>query len=178
MVSIARGAESSIRFDDWTDKAAIPFVHDDGSSGRRYIVETVASGLAVFDFDGDGDEDIYFLSGTALPGADAKKPAGNALYRNDGNWRFTDVTERAGVGRAGYGLGVCTGDYDNDGDEDLYVSNFGPNVLYRNNGDGTFTDVTREAGVAVGPHVGAGAAFLDMDGDGDLDLFAANYVNF
>lgn len=174
----AGASDGPIQFRDVTRNTGIDFVHADGSSGRHYIVETVASGLAVFDYDGDGDEDIYFLSGAALPGADTQKPARNALYRNDGNWRFIDVTERAGVGRAGYGLGVCTGDYDNDGDDDLYVSNFGPNVLYRNNGDGTFTDVTAPAGVAIGKHVGAGAVFLDMDADGDLDLFAANYVDF
>ncbi|MGE3310024.1 MAG: CRTAC1 family protein [Limisphaerales bacterium] len=171
-------ADSPIRFDDVTRQTGITFVHTDGSSGRRYIVETVASGLALFDFDGDGDEDIYFLNGAPLPGSRIDPPPRNALYRNDGHWKFTDVTEMAGVGDTGYGLGVCVGDYDNDGDEDLYLNNFGPNVLYRNNGDGTFTDVTRQAGVAVGDHVGAGAAFIDMDADGDLDLFVANYVGF
>jgi hypothetical protein len=106
------------------------------------------------------------------------KPPKNALYRNDGNWKFTDATEEAGVGDTGYGLGVCAGDYDNDGDQDVYLNNFGPNVLYRNNGDGTFTDATKEAGVGNGSQVGAGACFLDMDGDGDLDLYVSNYVDF
>lgn len=175
---VARSADSPIQLRDVTAQTGIHFVHTDGSSGRRYIVETVASGLALFDFDGDGDEDIYFLNGAPLPGAKIEPPPRNALYRNDGEWKFTDVTQRAGVGDTGYGLGVCTGDYDNDGDPDLYINNFGPNVLYRNNGDGTFTDVTRDAGVAVGSHVGAGASFLDMDADGDLDLFVANYVGF
>jgi hypothetical protein len=175
---VARSADSPIQLRDVTAQTGIHFVHTDGSSGRRYIVETVASGLALFDFDGDGDEDIYFLNGAPLPGAKIEPPPRNALYRNDGHWKFTDVTQRAGVGDTGYGLGVCTGDYDNDGDADLYLNNFGPNVLYRNNGDGTFTNVTRDAGVAVGPHVGAGASFLDMDADGDLDLFVANYVGF
>ena len=167
-----------IQLRDVTRQTGISFVHTDGSSGRRYIVETVASGLALIDFDGDGDEDIYFLNGAPLPGTKMESPPRNALYRNDGNWKFTDVTQPAGVGDTGYGLGVCTGDYDNDGDADIYINNFGPNVLYRNNGNGTFTDVTQAAGVAVGPHVGAGASFLDMDGDGDLDLFVANYVGF
>lgn len=171
--------DGPIRLRDVTRQTGIHFVHTDGSAGHRYIVETVASGLALFDYDGDGDVDIYFLNGARLPGTPTNGPAPrNALYRNEGGWRFTDVTEAAGVGDTGYGLGVCTGDYDNDGDQDLYVNNFGPNVLYRNNGDGTFADVTREAGVAVGEHVGAGASFLDIDRDGDLDLFVANYVDF
>jgi hypothetical protein len=134
--------------------------------------------LALLDYDGDGDVDLYFINGRPLPGAKMDTPARNALYRNDGGWKFTDVTEQAGVGDAGYGLGVCTGDYDNDGDVDIYVNNSGPNVLYRNNGNGTFTDVTQAAGVGAGNQVGAGACFLDMEADGDLDLFVANYVAF
>jgi enediyne biosynthesis protein E4 len=169
---------SPIQLRDVTRETGITFVHTDGSSGRRYIVETVCCGLALLDYDGDGDVDIYFLNGAPLPGTEVTEPPRNALYRNDGGWKFTDVTAAAGVGDTGYGLGVCTGDYDNDGDPDIYVNNFGPNVLYRNNGDGTFTDVTEAAGVAAGNQVGAGACFLDMDGDGDLDLFVANYVAF
>jgi enediyne biosynthesis protein E4 len=174
------GAEPGgpIQFRDVTRDTGIDFVHTDGSSGRRYIVETVASGLALLDYNGDGYTDIYFLNGSALPGADFHEPPRNRLYRNDGNWRFIDVTEEAGVGDTGYGLGVCVGDYNNDGYPDIYVNNFGPNILYRNNGDGTFTDVTEEAGVAAGNQVGAGAAFLDMNGNGLLDLFVANYVAF
>lgn len=169
---------SRIRFTDVTRETGIQFVHDDGSSGKRYIVETVASGLATWDYDGDGDIDIFFLNGAPLPGHTGTKPLRPALYRNDGGWKFTDVTESAGLSRTGYGLGVCVGDYDNDGDPDLYLNQFGPNVLYRNNGDGTFTDVTRTAGVAVGDKVGAGASFLDIDRDGDLDLFVAGYIDF
>ena len=171
-------ASCPIQLRDVSTQTGISFVHTDGSSGQRYIVETVCCGLALLDYDGDGDVDIYFLNGAPLPGSTISPTPRNALYRNDGGWRFTDVTEQAGVGDTGYGLGVCTGDYDNDGDPDIYVNNFGPNVLYRNNGDGTFTDVTRQAGVDAGNQVGAGVCFLDMDGDGDLDLFAANYVDF
>ena len=166
-----------IQLRDVTRQTGIDFVHTDGSSGKRYIVETVASGLALFDYNGDGLIDIYFLNGRPLPGSSAPATR-NALYRNDGNFKFTDVTEQAGVGGTGYALGVCVGDYNNDGYPDLYVNNFGRNVLYRNNGNGTFTDVTRQAGLELDNHVGAGACFLDMDGDGHLDLFVANYVGF
>ena len=163
---------------DVTVDTGIDFTHTDGGCGRRYIMETVSAGLALFDYDGDGWIDIYFVNGSPLEGTNAKEPARNALYRNLQNWRFDDVTEEAHVGDEGYGLGVAVGDYDNDGDPDFYVSNYGPNVLYCNNGDGTFADVTQTAGVAGGDCVGAGACFLDMEGDGDLDLFVASYLRF
>ncbi len=179
----ASDAQNPIQLRDVTRETGITFVHTDGSSGQRYIVETVASGLAVFDYDNDGDADIYFLSGAKLgKSADVGKaasPPRNALWRNDGNWKFTDVTERSGLGDTSYSVGVATADYDNDGDQDVYISNFGPNKLYRNNGDGTFADVTKKAGVEDGDKkIGAGVAFLDIDHDGDLDLFAAHYVDF
>jgi enediyne biosynthesis protein E4 len=167
-----------IQLRDVTKESGISFVHTDGSSGKRYIVETVSAGVALFDYDNDKDIDIYFLNGSPLKGTEAKRVSRNALYRNDGGWMFTEVTEQAGVGDTGYGLGVAVGDYDNDGNRDIYVNNFGSNVLYRNNGDGTFADVTRAAGVANGDQVGAGASFLDIDRDGDLDLYVANYVDF
>jgi len=163
---------------DVTARTGITFRHTDGGSGARYIMETVSAGVALLDYDGDGDVDVYFLNGAPLKGAKVDKPPTNALWRNDGDFKFTDVTEAAGVGDRGYGLGVCAADYDNDGDQDLYLNNYGPNVLYRNNGDGTFTDVTEKAGVANGRKVGAGACFLDMDADGDLDLYVANYLQF
>ncbi|MCP4452613.1 MAG: VCBS repeat-containing protein, partial [Planctomycetes bacterium] len=171
-------AAHGLQFHDVTKETGISFVHTDGSSGKRYIVETVTAGVGLFDYDSDGDMDIYFLNGAPLKGTQAKRVSRNALYRNEGDWRFTDVTKRAGVGDTGYGLGLAIGDYDNDGDRDIYVNNFGPNVLYRNNGDGTFADVTQSAGVANGNQVGAGASFLDIDRDGDLDLYVANYVDF
>lgn len=171
-------ADGAIVLHDVTKETGITFTHTDGSSGRRYIVESVSAGLALFDYDGDGDVDIYFLNGAPLQGTKYDTVPKNRLYRNEGNWRFTDVTDQAGVGDTGFGLGVAAGDYDNDGDLDLYVNNYGPNVLYRNNGDGTFSDVTAQAGVANGHKVGAAANFLDMDNDGDLDLFVANYLDF
>jgi len=164
-----------IQFHDATRATGISFKHTDGSGGTRYIIEPMSAGVAVFDYDRDGDVDIYFLNGAPLKGSPSGNPA-NALYRNDGGLVFTEVTEAAGVGDTGFGLGIAVGDYDNDGYLDVYVNNFGPNVLYRNNGDGTFSDVTAAAGVASGDRVGSGANFLDVDGDGDLDLFAANYV--
>jgi len=163
---------------DVTKETGITFVHTDGGCGERYIMETVSAGLALFDYDGDGDIDIYFLNGAPLKGTKSNAVPKNALYRNEGGWRFTDVTEEAGVGDTGYGLGVAVGDYDNDGDLDIYLNNYGPNVLYRNNGDGTFADVTAKAGVDNGFKVGAGACFLDMDKDGDLDLYVSNYLDF
>ncbi len=171
-------ARSPILLRDVTRGSGITFRHTDGGCGKRYLVETVSAGLALFDYDGDGDVDIYFLNGAPLRGTKLEVPPRNALYRNDGDFNFSDVTDKAGVGDPGYGLGVAVGDYDNDGDPDIYLNNFGPNVLYRNNGDGTFTDVTTEAGVGNGDQVGAGTCFLDMDGDGDLDLYAANYLVF
>ena len=173
-------AQSPISLRDISKETGIKFVHTDGSSGRRYIVETVSAGLATFDYDGDGKIDILFLNGSPLPGTPTPpSPPRNALYRNEGGWKFTDVTVEAGLGDTNYHLGVCIGDYDNDGDPDIYLNNFGPNVLYRNEGNGTFLDVTPEAGVAGAPEtVGAGACFMDIDADGDLDLFVANYIAF
>ena len=170
--------EGPIQLHDVTRETQIAFTHTDGNSGQKYIVETITAGLALFDYDGDGYVDIYFLNGTPLGSATADGPPKNTLYRNQGGWRFTDVTDRAGVGDVGFGLGVAVADFDNDGHADLFVNNYGPNVLYQNNGDGTFTTVTQRAGVEGGHLVGAGANFLDIEGDGDLDLYVANYVKF
>jgi hypothetical protein len=179
ILAIEGWADSPIQLSDVTRLTGIGFVHTDGSSGRHYIVETVASGLATFDYNNDGKIDILFLNGAPLPGfTKTNPPPSNALYRNEGGWKFTDVTQASGLTDSAYHLGVCIGDYDNDGFPDIYLNNFGPNILYHNNGDGTFTDVTTRAGVGVGNHVGAGASFLDYDGDGLLDLFVANYVGF
>jgi hypothetical protein len=172
----ASAAHGAVHLEDVTAISGIRFQHTDGSIGEYDIFEPMSAGLALFDYDADGDIDIYLLNGAYAQGHPASPRPRNALYRNEGNWRFTDVTDRAGVGDASFGLGVTVGDIDNDGDADLFLNNHGPNVLYRNNGDGTFTDVTAAAGLAGASAMGAGANFLDIEGDGDLDLYVAHYV--
>lgn len=167
-----------LQLTDVSDEVGIDFVHNDGSTGTRYIVEPMCAGLATFDYDLDGLIDVYFLNGAPMPGVQVTVPPKDRLYRNEGGWQFRDVTDEAGLGDLGHGLGVTVGDFDNDGDPDLYLNNCGPNVLYRNNGDGTFSDVTKRAGVGNGDLVGAGTCFLDMDGDSDLDLYVGNYLRF
>jgi hypothetical protein len=167
-----------IQLVDVTPTTGIRFRHTDGSSGMRYVVEAFSAGLATFDFDGDGLLDIYFPNGAPLPGSSIDPPPRHALYRNLGDWTFRDVTQEAGVVCTAYGLGVTIGDYNNDGWPDIYLSNFGPNILFRNNGDGTFRSVTESAGVARGDLLGAGTSFLDIEGDGDLDLYVGNYITY
>ena len=162
------------RFVDVTRAAGISFRHENGMTGKFFYPEVMGAGVALFDYDGDGLLDVYFVNGNRLL-EDPSPGITNRLYRNNGDWTFTDVTERAGVGDPGYGQGCCVGDYDNDGDQDLHVTNYGANVLYRNDGDGTFTDVTREAGVED-PGWGQSSCFLDYNGDGLLDLYVQNYL--
>ena len=165
-----------VRFTDVTAELGIEFRHINGESGRKYFIEPIGSGVALFDFDNDGDLDLYFVNGSDLPGVTSSIPPTNRFYRNDGG-TFIDITDEVSVGDTGYGLGCCVGDYDNDGFTDLYVTNYGPNVLYRNNGDGTFTDVADTAGVD-GNQFSSGCAFVDVDADGYLDLYVVNYVQF
>ena len=175
---------SSVQYLDVTEEAGIKFKHVNGWTGKRYFVETMGPGVGFFDYDNDGYLDIYFVNGAELPGVTydvgevAETSPTNVLYRNAGDGTFINVTQQTGVGDTGYGVGCCMGDYDNDGYNDLYVTNFNANVLYHNNGDGTFVDVTDKAGVGGGNKWSAGCAFLDYDSDGDLDLYVVNFVSF
>jgi len=150
-----------------------------GVDTKKYIIETTGTGVAIFDYDNDGWPDIFIVNGTNLGALPSSKAPTNHLYHNNHDGTFTDVTLKAGLSHTGWGQGVCVGDYDNDGWEDLYVTYYGKNVLYHNNGDGTFTDVSEKAGVAgSGKAWGNGCAFVDYDRDGHLDLMVANYVDF
>jgi hypothetical protein len=150
-----------------------------GEKSKRYILEANGCGVAFFDYDNDGWLDIFLLNGSRVEGFPAGQEPTNRLLHNNRDGTFVDRTEKAGLVRHGWNQGVCIGDYDNDGFEDLFVTYWGQNVLYHNNGDGTFTDVTREAGLAGNaPHWGTGCTFLDYDRDGHLDLFVANYLSF
>ncbi|HEY2120005.1 MAG TPA: CRTAC1 family protein [Candidatus Acidoferrum sp.] len=169
-------------FEDVTEKSKIQFHHSFGEQKLSSVLEATGSGCVWFDYNNDGLLDLYVLSGRYIDGATDHskadgKDATNHLYRNNGDGTFTDVTEQAGVGGKGFAMGVTVGDYDNDGFEDIYVTNWNSAILYHNNGDGTFTDVTEKAGVQNN-HFGVGAAFLDYDRDGRLDLFVGNYLKF
>ena len=178
-VNIARcQVVSPFHMNDVTLQSGLEFVHCDGSSGRHYLYESVASGMASFDYDLDGRIDVYFLNGKDFENAMADPPTVNRLYRNRGAFRFVDVTESSGLGDPEFGLGVCMGDYNNDGFPDVYLSNYGPNRLYINNGDGTFSKIEDQPCLACGDKVGGGCCMLDMDGDGDLDIYAATYIRF
>ena len=168
---------AQLEFNEVTSQSGICFRHHDGRSGEKYYPEILGSGAAWFDYDRDGDVDLYLVNGADLPDINSDVPAINALYRNNGDGTFTDVTSEADVSDRSYGFGCCVGDYDNDGFLDLYVTNFGANILYHNNGDGKFTDVTSQAGVGD-ERWGTSAAFADYDADSDLDLFVVNYVDF
>lgn len=170
---------NSITFREASFSSGIRFVHDDGSRGNRYLTETIASGLGLIDFDNDGDLDIYLLNGASIESLKrAERSPRNALYRNEGKGRFTDITKNSGaVGDSGYAMGCAVADFDNDGDEDIYVTNFGPNCLLRNDGNGIFTEVAQQAGIAD-PAFSAGCSFLDFDRDGHLDIYVGNYLQF
>jgi enediyne biosynthesis protein E4 len=171
--------EKPIQFTNVTEAAGIKFRHFKGNRGISINLEEFGPGVCVADFDGDGWPDIYFVN--ARDRYDRGINVQNALYRNNGDGTFTDVTDKAKVPGTGFGLGCVWGDYDNDGHSDLFITQYGRNVLYHNNGDGTFTDVTDKAGVAgmdFGTWFHSGATFLDYDRDGKLDLYVGGYVAF
>ena len=177
----------SVRFVDVTAASGLDFRHHSGAFGKKYLPETVGSGVAFLDYNNDGWLDLLYIDSTNWP----ERPAADggtrpALYRNEGNGVFTDVTVEAGLDFDQYGMGVATGDYDNDGDTDLYFTAIGPNRLFENQGDGTFVDLTSRAGVVGNPVQPVGiewkwsssAAWLDYDRDGLLDLWVLNYIKW
>ena len=177
--AVQQPANSPVQFIDVAQQAGltIPNVWG-GIDHKRLIIETKGSGLAFFDYDNDGWLDIYLTNGNRL---DAHWPAGKEpishLYKNNRDGTFTDVTEKSGLGRTGWQTGVCVGDYDNDGWDDLFCCFWGNNILFHNNGNGTFTDVTRKAGLSQQKgRWGTGCTFLDYDRDGHLDLFVCNFI--
>ena len=174
-----------IEFEDVTAKSGIRFQHQASRTTRKYLPESMGAGVAIFDYDNDGWQDLFFVNGAKLQdpmprgsSPDKSDPRyWNRLYHNNRDGTFTDITEKAGLPGRLYGMGVATGDYDNDGNVDLLVTNLGGNILYHNNGDGTFTDVTAKAGVG-GSGWCTGACFVDYDRDGRLDLIVSRYVQW
>ena len=163
---------------DVTQQAGIHFVHDNGAFGKKYLPETLGPGVAFIDYDNDGWPDIFLVNGMEWPGH-TRKHATPKLYHNNHDGTFTDVTHKAGLdGEEMFGMGVAVGDYDNDGYDDLFVTAYGQNHLFHNNGNGTFTDVTQKAGLGGVKEFSTGAAWVDYDKDGKLDLVVANYVQW
>jgi hypothetical protein len=175
------GNPVTIKFEEIAAKAGLRFVTQNSPTANKNQVETMVAGVGLLDYDGDGYLDIYLVSGAAVPSLQKESPAyWNRLFRNNHDGTFTDVTERAGLAGAGYGMGVAVGDYDNDGRPDLFLANVTGNQLFHNNGDGTFTDVTAKAGLAGAQMNGkkmwsVGAGWFDYNNDGLLDLFVVNY---
>ena len=151
---------------------------ENNPTDRKHMIETMPGGIAVFDYDGDGRPDIYFTNGADIPSLEKSSPKyWNRLYRNEGNWKFRDVTEEAGVAGAGYSMGAAVGDFDNDGHPDLFVAGVNRNMLYRNLGNGKFEDVTAKAGIKSGEWAVA-AGWFDYDRDGKLDLWVVHYAKW
>ncbi|MFY9529564.1 MAG: CRTAC1 family protein [Candidatus Acidiferrales bacterium] len=167
----------TIHFEDITRAAGIRFVHNNGAFGKKYLPETMGAGVAFLDYDNDGWQDIFFVNSEDWPGHKLHKSF-PALYHNNHDGTFTDVTTKAGLAIEMYGMGVTVGDYDNNGYDDLFVTTYGQNHLFRNNGNGTFTDVTKAAGLGGPNEFSSSAAWVDYDHDGYLDLIVANYVQW
>jgi hypothetical protein len=166
-------------FTDIASQAGIHFRHDNAASPEKYLIETMGAGAAWIDYDNDGYLDLYLVNSAATAAYTPPHPLRSALFHNNGDGTFTDVTERSGTAAEGlFGMGVAVGDFDNDGFPDLYVIGYGRSVLYHNNGDGTFTDITQKAGVANAGKWGSSGAWFDYDRDGWLDLVVANYVDW
>ncbi len=169
---------STLRFVDIGDRAGVHFTHTDGGSGRHYFIEQIGAGCAFIDYDNDGLLDIFAVNGAPLPGYKGPANPHSALYRNLGNGKFEDITERAGLSTTFYGHGVCAGDFDNDGFIDLFVTCTGKDHLYHNLGNGTFKDIAIPAGVSGDDGIHTSACFVDYDNDGKLDLYVCGYVKW
>ena len=175
----AASAPIQVNYVDVAAAAGITFQHDNAASAEKYLIETMGSGCGWIDYDQNGLMDLYLVNGAATRLYTPKHALQSALYHNNGDGTFTDVTAKAGVGAEGlFGMGVAVGDYDNDGFPDLFVLGYGRCILFQNNGDGTFTDVTAKAGVENSGRWGSSAAWFDYDNDGWLDLVIANYVDW
>jgi hypothetical protein len=177
-IAVKTDAIPPIRFVDVTKESGISFVHCNGAKGEKLLPETMGSGVAVLDYNGDGFPDLFFVNSCDWPDTKNPRPAKHALYRNDGKGHFVDVTKEAGLDKTCYGQGVAVGDYDNDRDPDIYITALGGGYLFRNDGKGHFDDVTEAAGAGASNGWLTSAAFLDIENDGDLDLFICQYVEW
>jgi hypothetical protein len=175
--SSSEAAASGVHFEDITRAAGIHFVHNNGAFGKKWLPETMGSGVAFLDYDNDGWQDILFVNGADWPGHGARRST-LALYHNNHDGTFTDVTQKAGLAVEMEGMGVAVGDFDNDGYDDIFITAYGQNHLFHNDGNGTFTDVTKKAGLWGPNEFSTSAAWVDYDRDGHLDLVVANYVQW